>query len=424
MEIKVHKLKSTMELLKPVVPKKPSVKAIACIALGNGKAIGTDLETMVIANLPEAKEEMLLPFAAVSEMLKYVSSMDTVKIELKGKMVSLAWEGGSASYPTEDYANFPALQDMQIRADSQLDGDALIAAMADALPYVAGAPGKGGTSRPVLEGETLILGNPVEVAAGDGFRMTHQVLGLSYPLEEKLIIPAHSVAVLEHIFQKTPRTPPSTADTLVKAITAKRMLRVSLMGENKLRVDFGTSASVIVNLIDGKPPEWLKLVPTGEPIMQSQIFALHFEAAVKRVRDIAKEGSGIVRLEFINGRLKVSAKGGDQEISSTIDTMLTQGESKRVGINQSYLLDFLSGKQGIMTLSIYTDNGPVVFEYSKSPRVLIMPMQVQWADTPPAEEPAADIKEDVKSESGDDTESDSENSAETAEAETEPVAEE
>ena len=114
MEIKVHKLKSTMELLKPVVPKKPSVKAIACIALGNGKAIGTDLETMVIANLPEAKEEMLLPFAAVSEMLKYVSSMDTVKIELKGRMVFLTWEGGSASYPTEDYANFPAIQDMQI----------------------------------------------------------------------------------------------------------------------------------------------------------------------------------------------------------------------------------------------------------------------------------------------------------------------
>ena len=167
----------------------------------------------------------------------------------------------------------------------------------------------------------------------------------------------------------------------------------------------------------------MKLVPTGEPIMQSQIFALHFEAAVKRVRDIAKEGSGIVRLEFINGRLKVSAKGGDQEISSTIDTMLTQGESRRVGINQSYLLDFLSGKQGILTMSIYTDNGPVVFEYSKSPRVLIMPMQVQWEDAPPPAEPAEDIKEDVKSESEDDTESDSEVSAE-AEDESATVAEE
>ena len=423
MEIKVHRLKATMELLKPVVTKKPTLKALACVALGGGKAIATDLETMVIANQPEAKEEILLPFAAVSEMLKYVSAMETVKIEQKGRVVTLIWDGGSASYPTEDYASFPVLPDMQIRADSQIDGDTLLAAMTAALPYVALPPGKkGGAGRPNLEGETLILGNPVEVAAGDGYRMAHQILGLSYPLEEKIIIPAHSVAILEHVFSKTPRNP-GNVDTLVKAVMAKRQLLLSLLGENKLRIEFGISASVVINLISASPPDWLKLVPTGEPIMQSQIFALHFEAAVKRVRDIAKEGSGIVRLEFINGRLKVSAKGGDQEISSTIDTMLTQGEGRRVGLNNAYLLDFLAGKQGIVTLSIYTDNGPVVFEYNKSPRVLIMPMQVQWDDETPPAEPAEDIKEDVKSESEDDTESDSEVSAE-AEDESATVAEE
>jgi len=155
---------------------------------------------------------------------------------------------------------------------------------------------------------------------------------------------------------------------------------MSLIGDNKLRLDFGTTASVVINLILGKPPEWLALIPKAEPVLQSQIFTPQLEAAAKRVRTIAKDGSDIIRLEFADGKLKVSAKGDAQEISATMDTLHTQGEPGRTALNQKYLLDYLNGKQGIVTFSKYTDAGPVVFEYQKSPRVLIMPMQVQWGD--------------------------------------------
>ena len=173
---------------------------------------------------------------------------------------------------------------------------------------------------------------------------------------------------------------------------------MSVIGENKLRLDFGTDASVVVNLISGKPPEWLALIPKGDPVLQSQLFAPQLEAAVKRVRDIAKDGSGIVRMEFADGKLKVSAKGGDQEISSTIDTILTHGEPGRTALDQKYLLGFVSGKQGLVTFSKYTDGGPVVFEYQKSPRVLIMPMAAQWGDEKPptVRETQADIVESVE----------------------------
>ena len=186
MEIKVTKLKEVMDMMKPVVPKKPTVKSIACLSLGNGKAVATDLETVVIANLPEAKEPMLLPYSTIAEMLKYVPGNETLKIELKGKMIYLSWGGGNASYPTEDFMDFPILPEMAARADGLLDGDILIAALLAALPYTATD-----TARPVLNGVTLVLGTPIEVAAGDGFRMSHQVLGLSFPLEEKVIVPAH-----------------------------------------------------------------------------------------------------------------------------------------------------------------------------------------------------------------------------------------
>ena len=423
LEIKVTKLKEVMDLMKPVVPRKPTVKSVACLCLGNGKAVATDLETMVIANLPEANEPMLLPYSAVAEMLKYVPGNGTLKIELKGKMVYLAWKDGNASYPTEDSMDFPVMPEMSARADGLVDGDILIAAMLAALPYTAAD-----TTRPVLSGVTLVLGTPIEIAAGDGFRMSHQVLGLSFPLEEKVIIPSHAVAILDQIFKKTPRTPPSTAESMIKVVTAKRQLSMSIIGDNKLRLDFGTSASVVINLILGKPPEWLALIPKGEPVLQSQIFAQQLEAAAKRVRDIAKDGAGAIRMEFADGKLKVSAKGSDQEISSTIDTLNTQGEATRTALNQKYLLDFLSGKQGIITFSKYTDVGPAVFEYQKSPRVLIMPMSVAWGDeTPPAEKvvPQAETTDET-SDAELDEESESSGEEETVEQATgkeEPVTE-
>jgi len=379
MNIQVTKLREALELLKPAVPKKSTLKVTAYIRLGEGKAMATDLESMVIANLPEATEEMLLPFGPVSEMLKYVPGQEMLKVEATGKKVAFSWPDGDASYPTESVADFPILPEMPVKAEGQVDGDTLIAAMEAALPYVASD-----TTRPVLSGVTLILGNPVEVAAGDGFRMSHQVLGLSFPLEVKIIIPAHAVAILEHVFAKTPRTPPSTADSLIKVITAKRQLHMAAIGDYKLRMDFGTAASVVINLIQGEPPRWLDLIPRGEPVLQSQLFAPQLEAAAKRVRTIAKDGSGIVRLEFAGGKLKVSAKGDDQEISATMDALNTQGEPGRTALDQKYLIGYLSGKQGIVIFSKYTDTGPVVFQYQNSPRVLIMPMAVQWGDeTPP-----------------------------------------
>ena len=375
MEIQVTKLRELMELLKPVVLKKSTLTVTSYIRLGEGKVVATDLETMITAYLPEAVEPMLLPFASLADMLKYVPGNETLKIEVEGKKVFLTWAGGNASYPTEDAQDFPILPEMPIRAEGTVDGDTLVSMMLDALPYVSTED-----TRPVLSGVTLVLGNPIEVDAGDGFRMSHQVLGLSFPLEEKVIVPAHSVRILGHVFAKTPRTPPTDALSLIPIITARRYLRMALVGENKLQVDFGQTATVVINLIAGTPPDFIRLIPKGEPILQSQIFAPQLEAAVKRVRDVAKDGSGIVRMVFADGKLTISAKGDEQEITATIDTLSTQGEPGRTAPDHRYLIDYLSGKQGIIVFSQYDKTAPLSFQYQNSPMVLVMPMYVQWED--------------------------------------------
>ena len=393
MEIQVSKLNELMALMKPAINKKSTLPITNYIRLGEGKAVATDLETMVIADLPEATEPMLLPFGSVAEALKYVPGNESLTIEAVDKKVSLTWSGGNASYPTEAVQDFPVLPELQVRAEGMVDGDALIPAMLEALSYVATEE-----DRPVLNGVTLVMGNPLEIAGADGFRMSHQVLGLSFPLEEKIIVPSRGVTILGHVFAKTPRTPPTDAPSLIPIITAKRHLHISLIGENKLQVEFGQTATVVINLIAGSPPDFLALIPKGEPILQSEIFAPQLEAAVRRVRDVAKENKDIVRLVFADGKVTVSAKGDDRELTSTMDTLNTQGEPGRTGLDYHYLLDFLSGKQGIIVLLQYTKTGPLCFQYQKSPNVFIMPMVVQWEDeAPPAEEqtePAAETTEE------------------------------
>ena len=69
--------------------------------------------------------------------------------------------------------------------------------------------------------------------------------------------------------------------------------------------------------------------PERESCCRASIFAPQLEAAIKRVHTIAKDDSDIVRMEFADGKVKLSARGGGQEISTTIDAILTQGEPGR-----------------------------------------------------------------------------------------------
>ena len=130
---------------------------------------------------------------------------------------------------------------------------------------------------------------------------------------------------------------------------------------------------------------------------------------------------------FADGKLTVSAKGEDQEISATMDTLNTQGEPGRTALNHTYLLDFLSGKQGIVIFSKYDKTGPLVFQYQNSPRVLIMPMFVQWGDEKPtaaekAEPEPETIEENPEVEPEEELESSLEEEATEAEEKPEPVA--
>ncbi len=378
MEIRVEQLRNALGIVKPAVPRKTSLDILKNVLVKDGQMMATDLESMVIIDMPGADENFLFPYVEVLKMLKYVPGYEKLQMHAKRGKLTMFWSDGEATYPTQDLEEFPAIPAFEVKDEADIDGDTFIPALSSALPYAAT-----GSDRPVLNGVTVQFGGPIEVSAGDGFRMAHIVLPIQFPAEYTTILPAAAVTTLLHVMSKTPRTPPH-GDNLTEIVLAKRQVRVGLDGKRGLRVEFGPNVSVIVKLVEGNPPAWLKLIPKDEPILKTQLFARELETAVRRVSDVASQNSGIVRLQFQDGTATVSAKADGREVSAKISVLDMQGAPNRLALNVGYLTEYLSDKDGIVTLSWTGGKAPASFQHPRSPKVLIMPMEAKWDEPLPS----------------------------------------
>ena len=103
-----------------------------------------------------------------------------------------------------------------------------------------------------------------------------------------------------------------------------------------------------------------------------------FERAVLRVRGIAKEGAGIVRLVWTETELTVSAKSEEKgESEAKIPANALDGPG-HIALNVSYLVEYLKGKDSFVTFGVTNDSSPVLFQYPRTPATVVMPMFVQW----------------------------------------------
>ncbi len=213
MDIKVSTFRDALGLLKPVVLRKPKLEVLSSILLKDGRAVATDMDTMVIVPVPGADIACLIPYEDAAKALDYVNGQDNLHIELKDGNVVMSWSDGSIQLASKKIEDFPIVPELVPTAEAEMDVDALIGGMNEVLSYASKED-----DRPVLSGVTLVLGEHVAVAAGDGFRMAHKPLPLSFPKEDLLILPRSSVNVLGLLWSKTPRTPPAGATSLIPVI--------------------------------------------------------------------------------------------------------------------------------------------------------------------------------------------------------------
>ncbi len=378
MEIQVRTLREALELLKPVVPRKPTLAVLSTVLLEDGYLRATDLEVGVSLELstpagstcPPQDGDYLLPYQKVVELLKRVPGHETLTITRDGKTLNLSWADGQATFDTEatpkDFPPFPVPED---KVTATIDGDTLIPAMAALTAYAVQDDG-----RPTLAGVTLLLGDELRLAAADGFRLAYKSLPMALKADgmETAIIPTHSVHVLEHLSRKAPREAPQVG-TLAQLLTAKRRLALT-MDKATLRIHFG-KVTMTTRLITGAPPNYVSLIPK-ETTAEVMVMAPELDRAVRSVLGVAKETVSIVRLSWSEQSMKVQSEGED---SIEVTVPVVSATPGRVALNISYVLDYLRDKSSVMKMAL-SGGGPVTFMYGNAPLVLIMPMEVRWGD--------------------------------------------
>jgi DNA polymerase-3 subunit beta len=373
MQVQVQKLREAMQLLESVIPRKTALPILHNVLLKDGRAIAGDLETFVFIDLPEADMECLIPHNSVTELLKYVPGNEMLTIEADGE-IALSWDGGKSSYPCAKSDEYPPEPEFAVKIEGTMDGNVLVKALASAANYCATDQ-----TRPVLNGVAIFPGENLDIAAGDGFRMAYQTIAESFPIEKPLIIPSSAVWVLSSLWQHT-KPDVTLGDSLVKLVTSKRQMDIALVeakgsGSEILRLCF-SGVTALIKLIEGNPPDFKQLIPRDIPTTV-KFFPGDLERAVKRLRPIAKDGKGIVRLSWTEDTMTVSASS--EEVGKVEGTLPVQADNpERVAIDIKYLLEYLKGKEGMVTLGLTSGTAPVVLRHRNSPLVLVMPMMVQW----------------------------------------------
>ena len=378
MQMRVDRLREVLQLAQPLIPKKTTLPVLKNVLLKDGKALATDMDIALAVDFPEADGVCLIPQEPVLSLLKYVMGTETLTITASKKEgLNLSWDDGNgqASYDAVDPKEYPTVPvSVDAQAKGTVDGERFVKALVSVAKYCSHD-----SSRPVLNGVAMTFGENMELAAGDGFRMAYHILPLPFPSEEKAIVRGDFVDILSEIWRKAPPAP-TPGNGLVANVMGKRPLELAV-SHLALYASFG-KVLLVCKLTAGTAPNFSQLVPK-EPSHHVLVYAPDLERAVLRVKQVAKEGAGIVRLLWEEDRMTVSAKGKDSgSIQAMVPVQIT-GEPSRIAFNVNYLLGYLKGRQGMVKISVVDRKSPAIFKNgAHGPLIVIMPMFAEWDDEP------------------------------------------
>jgi DNA polymerase III subunit beta len=408
MQIKVQRLREAMMLLTPAIPRRTPSEILKYVLLMDHKASATDATVNVMVDLPEVEGAYLLPHKEVSDLLKYLPANELITIEKQDGSVVLSGESGTASYPAKSLADYPIHEGYQLYVKGPFNGDLLVRTLNELLPYALDDE-----SKPILRGITLLLGEPVQAWAADGFRLANKNLKDSYPAEESIVIPPEAIKAINYLWGKLPPAP-TPGGSIIDELLGSRDIRMGLHRPAEPTPDAPVHADRVVMrfgrltveslLIMGTPPQFKNVIP--EKYTQTvRVIGREFLVGLRRVQQVAKAGSDIVRLEWDGDKLRMSANAEETGNIMTTVPVNSDGEPGKVAVNLKFLLEYFKGKDSLVAIQCAGGSTAVGFRYLGAPAVYVMPMKVQWGDQAKKEpEPEAEPKAETETEPEEETE--------------------
>ncbi|WP_329788402.1 DNA polymerase III subunit beta [Lentzea sp. DG1S-22] len=265
-----------------------------------------------------------------------------VEISVDGSRMMISCGSARFSLPTMPVEDYPALPSMP-----QLIGELPGEIFGEAVSQVAVAAGKDDTL-PMLTGVRVEIGEgKLTLVATDRFRLAMR----EFPWEPDASL--GDVAVL---------VPARTLGDAAKTLgSSGSKVEMSLAANDGLLGLSGSGKRTTTRLLDADFPKYRQLLPS-EHSAAAIIDIDALQQAIKRVSLVAERGTQ-VRLEFVDGGLRLSA-GGDDEGSAEEELPVEYtGDAVTIAFNPGYLLDGLGAvRTQKVHLSFTTPSRPALLK--------------------------------------------------------------
>ena len=365
----MHITISREELLRPVslvagvVERRQTLPILSFIkirqAAGRLTLTGTDLEIEMSVEIPigEGEAEFTVPARKLFDICRALPEGSEILLTKQGEKIGLKAGKSRFTLLTLAPKDFPAIDTAAWESALTIHQGALKTLFERTQFCMAQQD-----VRYYLNGLCLEIGSKrLRAIATDGHRMAMSDMEApSSPIERQLIVPRKGVHEMGRLLEATE----DTAEIQ--------------LAPNHLRLRTNNGVVFTTKLIDGRFPDYTKVVPAT----QSKAVGLDriaFREALARVAILSNEKYRGVRLNLADGKLAVSAHNPEQEEASEELDADYRGENLEIGFNVNYLMEAVNALgSGDIKLGLNDANSSCVIwaPADMHTRYIIMPMRL------------------------------------------------
>ncbi|HRE30817.1 MAG TPA: DNA polymerase III subunit beta [Candidatus Berkiella sp.] len=286
---------------------------------------GTDLEIEMIARIPLTQGSMggttTIPGKKLIDICKALPDSAQISFELTDNKVAVRANRSRFVLACMPGENFPRVEEMP--GDIELSvGQAVIRQLLDLSSFAMAHQ----DVRYYLNGVYLIFStDEIRAVATDGHRLATMALPIKAPhLSENLavIVPRKAILEMQRLFQE--------GEEEIGLVIGKNHLRAVMM-----------HSSFITKLIEGKFPDYRRVMPTNAGY-QVVVAREPLRQALLRVSALFSDKFRGVGLQFSSQLLRIVAVTADKDEVEDEVEIPYDGPSMEIGVNASYIIEFLS----------------------------------------------------------------------------------
>lgn len=258
-----------------------------------------------------------------------------------------------------------------------IESQVLIRAFNYVLPYTASEE-----TRPVLHALLFeFSNNSLNLVAADGFRLAKITLAIQGNLNTSFLIYANDIGKLMVFLKSLKPTGRGKSKTYPEVYISHTDKTVTFAADQ---------GNISFAKVQGQFPDYQRLIPADGT--EVEFMADDMLQSAKAISVMARDGSGIIRLQFKRGwdqdiqassdfgKVVLSAKSEEMgESANEIDAKVAQ--DCKIALNSKYLVEALNNCKGqVIKAQVKSPSEPMLLNLPENRIYLVMPMFVQWDD--------------------------------------------